>query len=176
MKGKITLSLAISLDGYIANEDGSYEWIAGQGDCSTDTENEFPFDAFLSGIDVVVMGGRSYRQGFAKDHSSKKVYVATNNVQEDIENIHFISGGIVSPALAEREAGKNVYLFGGGITVAPFIQANAIDEYFIGIIPVILGKGIPLFLGENPTIPLTLTGYSVRDGITELHYVKREGV
>lgn len=56
MKRKIILNLAISLDGYIASEDGGYDWIVGHGDNTLNTENKFDFDKFLEGIDIVVMG------------------------------------------------------------------------------------------------------------------------
>ena len=173
MKGKITLNLATSIDGFIADLDGGYAWIAGQGDKSLDTEKEFPFGDFVSSIDVVVMGHESYLQGFAKDYQAKTVYVATSKAYEDTENLKFIGGDIVTPVLAARDAGKNVYLFGGGITIAPFIQANVIDAYHIGIVPIILGKGRPLFLGNTPPVPLLLQDYCIRDGITELHYIKK---
>ena len=46
-----------------------------------------------------------------------------------------------------------------------FLKADIIDEYIIGIIPTILGKGRPLFLGNNPKIDLSLQYYTVEDGI-----------
>lgn len=176
MKGKITLNLAISLDGFIASEDGSYDWIAGHGDSSQDTEQDYPFEEFLQGIDVVVMGNTSYKQGFlneAPEYESKKIYVAAGEEQEDTDHLSFIRGDIVDIIVKERDEGKNIYLFGGGIVIDPFIKANVIDAYIIGIIPIILGKGRPLFLDNNPTIPLKLEKYSIRDGIPVLHYVKR---
>lgn len=55
-----------------------------------------------------------------------------------------------------------------------FIKENAIDEYIVGIIPVLLGRGRPLFLGNNPTVPLRVSRYTVRDGIAVFYYTKRE--
>lgn len=62
---------------------------------------------------------------------------------------------------------------GGGGLVDPFIKADLVDEYIIGIIPIILGKGRPLFLRDNPTINLTLKDYSVSEGITVLKYTRQ---
>lgn len=56
MSKKIILNLAISIDGYIASEDGGFEWIVGDGDKSLDTEKKWDFNGFLDTIDVVVMG------------------------------------------------------------------------------------------------------------------------
>lgn len=176
MKGRIILNLAVSLDGFIADEEGGYDWIAGQGDAALDTENQIAFADFLKGIDVVVMGKKSYQQGqdsYVKDYVGKRVYVATHETRRDEGNISFISGDIVETVLKERDAGRNVYLFGGGILIDPFEKADLIDEYIIGIVPVLLGKGRPLFLGNNPRIPLRLEDYSLQDGIFTLRYGKR---
>ena len=47
MSRKIVLNLAISLDGYIASEDGSFEWIVGDGSDKLDTKNKYDFSKFL---------------------------------------------------------------------------------------------------------------------------------
>ena len=39
MNGKIILNLAVSLDGYIADKDGGYDWIVGDGNSTLNTEN-----------------------------------------------------------------------------------------------------------------------------------------
>ncbi|ABX41740.1 dihydrofolate reductase family protein [Lachnoclostridium phytofermentans] len=173
MSGKIIMNLAISIDGYIADENGGYDWIVGQGDTSIDTAEKSDFMEFLAGVDIVVMGKKCYDQGFAKEYPTKTVYVATNEVKDDEGNIHFISGDIVSKFQNEKNSGKNIYLFGGGGLIDHFVKANAIDEYIVGIIPTILGKGRPLFLGNNPTIQLHLDKYTVSDGVTVLHYSRR---
>lgn len=54
-----------------------------------------------------------------------------------------------------------------------FVKADIIDEYIIGIIPIILGKGRKLFLENNPKIDLNLQEYSVEDGIIVMKYSKR---
>lgn len=176
MQGKIILNLAISLDGYIAGDDGGFDWIAGQGDNSLDTDREHSFPDFRNAVDVVVMGSKSYEQGkdsYVRDYHDKRVYVATSEAREADGNITFLGDDLVGTILRERDAGNTVYLFGGGILIDSFIKANVIDEYIIGIVPVLLGRGRPLLLGNNPTIPLHLDSYSVRDGIVTVQYTKR---
>ena len=95
MSRKIILNLAISIDGYISEEDGSYDWIVGDGNTSLNTEKRQDFNKFLDGIDIVVMGKRCYDQEFHKDFLNKKVYVATSEDLEDYENIRFINKDIV---------------------------------------------------------------------------------
>ena len=173
MAGKIMLTLAMSIDGYIADEDGAYSWIAGQGDDRLDTDKEDRFASFMQGIDTVVMGSRCYREGFARDFGDKEIFVATHAEQKDHDNITFISGDIVERICRERDKGKNIYLFGGGILIDPFIKADVIEEYHIGIVPIILGKGRPLFLGNHPMLPLHVESYSLKDGIFVILYTKR---
>lgn len=173
MSGKIILNLATSLDGYIADENGGYEWIVGDGNSTLNTENKSDFPKFLEGIDVVVMGRKCYDQGMHKDYKEKEVYIATSNHMEDYENYHFINGDICKTITDLKNQGKNVYLFGGGVVIDAFVKANIIDEYIIGIIPTILGKGRKLFLENNPKIDLTLQEYSVEAGVVVMKYSTR---
>lgn len=55
-----------------------------------------------------------------------------------------------------------------------FLREDIIDEYIIGIIPVILGKGRPLFLHGTPQIALRLHDYFFEDGIAILRYTKKK--
>ena len=94
--------------------------------------------------------------------------------EEDFENYHFINGDIVKEIEKLKNKGKNIYLFGGGILIDSFAKADVIDEYVIGIIPTILGKGIKLFYDNNPKIDLNLEYYAVEDGIVIMKYSKRK--
>ncbi|MTN81910.1 dihydrofolate reductase [Turicibacter sanguinis] len=143
MSGKIVLNLAISLDGYIADENGGFEWIVGDGNSALNTDLKWDYKKFLEEIDIVVMGKNCYNQGFHKDFKDKPIYVATSQDITDYDYYHFL-------------------------------KADIIDEYIIGIIPTILGKGRPLFLGNNPKIDLSLQYYTVEDGIVIMKYSKRE--
>lgn len=175
MKRKIILNLAMSVDGFIASEDGGFDWITGDGHNKLDTHKKWDFNEFLDNVDVIVMGSKCYEQNLHKAYPNKKIYVATSKSLKDHDNIQFINGDICKAIEEERqEKGKNIYLFGGGITIDSFIKADMIDEYIIGIIPTILGKGRPLFLGDNPKIDLHLDEYVIDKGITILKYVKRE--
>lgn len=174
MKRKLILSLAMSLDGYIAASDDSYDWIVGDGDTTLDTPNKWDFQEFMEGIDTVIMGKRCYDLHMHQDFAEKKVYVATSSPQEDYDNIHFVNKDIVSVIAMEKEMpGKNLFLFGGGLLAHDFIRSNAIDEYIIGIIPTILGNGIPFFHPNDTRLDLHLKEYSFDSGIAVLHYVRR---
>ena len=174
MDGKIILNLAISLDGYIADENGGFDWIIGDGNNTLNTDEKWDYDKFLEDIDVVVMGKNCYDQGFHKDFVGKNVYIATSKEIENYENYHFINGDIVKIVKKLKNEVKNIFLFGGGIVIDHFVKADVIDEYVIGIIPTILGKGRKLFLENNPKIDLELQYYSVDSGVVVMKYSKRK--
>lgn len=173
MSGKIILNLAISLDGYIADENGGYDWIVGDGNSTLNTENKWDYNKFLAEIDVVVMGRNCYDQNMHKDFQGKEVYIASSEKIDNYENYHFISGNICEIISKLKNEGKSIFLFGGGGLVDNFVKADIIDEYVIGIIPTILGKGRKLFFENNPKIDLTLEYYSVEDGVIVMKYSKR---
>ena len=174
MQGKIILNLAMSIDGYIADEEGDFDWIVGDGNEKLNTKEKFDFEKFMGDIDIVVMGRNCCDKYFHEDYPEKQVYIATSEELEDYDNYHFIKDDIVSIITKLKDEGKNIYLFGGGITIYPFIKVDVIDEYIIGIIPTILGKGRKLFLENNPKIDLSLESYVVDGGITILKYTKRK--
>lgn len=178
MSRKIIFNLAMSIDGYISDEDGGFDWIVGEDNNSLDTKGQFEFNKFLEICDTIVMGRKSYedipRETF-DEFSDKKIYLVTNkklNINKD--NVEIINGDIVGKILnLKKEEGKNIWIFGGAILADTFIKSDVIDEYIIGIIPCILGKGRKLFLENNPTINLHLKNYSFSGGIAVLTYTKR---
>lgn len=174
MKRKIILNLAMSLDGYIATEEGKYEWIQGDGNVHLDTEEKFNFEAFLDTIDTMIMGRKSYEDCDIQPFRNKEIFIATSKKEKDFDNVRFISGDIVKFLQEEQtKDGKDIYLFGGGELIDQFIKADIIDEYIVAIIPTILGKGRKLFLENNPMILLQLESYRVEEGIVVLQYLKR---
>jgi len=173
MKGKIVLNLAISLDGFIATEDGRYDWISGHGDHTLDTAQKYDFNKFLEETDLILMGRKCYEQRMHKEFPDKKILVATTNLPECDEQVSFITGNIVEQICAERDRGKTVYLFGGGHLVHDFLAADVIDEYIIGIIPVILGSGRKLFTEPVQRIRLNMKQYIIQDGTAILYYSRK---
>jgi dihydrofolate reductase len=170
MEKKIVCTLAMSLDGYIADESGGYDWIKGDGNPTNDTSKKWDFLTFKKEVDVVVMGRNCYDLGMHKDFSDKEVIVLTSrNILED--DITVLSGDIGSK-LIEIKKTKQVYIFGGGKIVSQLKEI--IDEYAIGIIPVILGNGIPLFHPDENRVKLNLKEIMCEDGIVVLTYTRKE--
>lgn len=171
---KIILNLAMSLDGYIVDENYSYDWITGDGDHSLDTLNQFDFKGFLDSIDTVVMGRKSYDDIGVEDYKNKQVIVATSRPLNNYNQVKFVSTGIVEYVLELRKAqGKDIWIFGGAGLADYFLKADVINEFIIGIVPLILGNGTKLFNDKIPTVPLHLEEYTVQEGLVIMRYTRR---
>ena len=178
---QVITTLAMSLDGYIADPAGGYGWISGDGDHSLDTPEKWDFARFLDGIDLVVMGRGCFDQGQHKDFADKRVWVATNHPPQGDEqpNLHFVSGDL--PALLRQEShmpGKDIYIYGGGVLLQQLAAANVIDRYIIGIVPALLHNGRRLFPGDAPAAAphtrLKLEKVIREEGIVILDYRRGE--
>jgi len=163
----------MSLDGFIADVEGKYEWIKGDGSNACDTKEAFTFDTFLEHVDTIVMGRKAFEVCDPNMFKNQHIIVATSGVRNDVDHICFIAEDPVKhikKLLGGK--GKDIWIFGGGILADAFIKADMIDEYIIGVIPVILGEGIPLFLGAHNPRLLQLKHYYMQEGIAILRYVR----
>ena len=89
-------------------------------------------------------------------------------------NVEFFCGGLAEKvAEQKRRAQGGIWLFGGGQVASALLRAGLVDEAVIGVLPIILGAGRRLFVGEMPTRLLHLQECTVTDGIAMLHYTNR---
>lgn len=178
-KRRLTLNLAISLDGYTCDPEVGFDWITGDGDTSNDTHTQFNFQGYLEDLDTIIVGKKAYDdapKGSLEAYKSHKIYAVSHSSITGISNnIEVIQGNLLAQLEVIRSnTGKNIWLYGGITLAVHFIKANIVDEYIIGIIPSILGVGVKLFQDNNPTIKLQLTETTVQEGIVILRYTKRE--
>lgn len=77
-------------------------------------------------------------------------------------------------AFAKRlraEAGKDIWMMGGGGLIASFLDEGEIDEFIIHLIPIFIGEGIPLIQPRHRLVPLALlSSRRYSDGVVRLHY------
>jgi len=168
---KIIFSAAMSLDGFIADQQDGYDWIVGDGHHDLDTIDHWDYPAFLSTIDTVLMGRRCYELGLHKDFALQKVIVASSQAISDT-SVQCTTDAVKTLKRLKQEEGKDVFVFGGASLTQSLIKADVIDNYIIGIVPVILGKGIRLF-SESDMVKLHLVKQTLEEGIVILHYEKR---
>jgi len=106
---KIKLFIACSLDGYIAKEDGSVNWLPENTDSG--------YDQFYSSIDTVLMGQKTYEQilTFGKyPYKDKISYVFSRNPnQKKDENVEFTSEVEEFTKKLVSSSGKDIWLVGG---------------------------------------------------------------
>ena len=164
---KIKLFIACSLDGYIAKEDGSVNWLP-------QTENS-GIDHFYKSIDTVLMGNTTYEQilTFEKyPYKDKISYVFTRNPDQKKkdENVEFTSEVEEFTKKLILSSGKDIWLVGGGDIISTFLNLKFVDELILSVIPVMLGKGIPLFKNITEERKLELIKTTEYAELVELSY------
>lgn len=175
---KIILNLAVTLDGFIEGPNGEIDW------CIMD--EEMNFDAFIESIDTIFYGRVSYEAwgNFQPDknagpadklmwqgiHSKNKFVFSSRDRTDD--KATFISCDIAGKvAEIKKQAGKDIWLYGGASLIKTFINLGLIDIYKVSVHPVALGRGKPLFEDLKERIALKLTQTRVfRSGVVELTY------
>lgn len=174
---KVTLFIAMSLDGYIADAQGKVDWIEGQGD---DTENIDSYSEFVKDVDTVVMGWNTYNQivtELSPDewiYDELTTYVITHRECISSEKMNFIDTDPVELVKRLRiENGKGIWICGGANVIHQLVNKDMIDCYYITVIPTLLGTGIRLFEDSKKEMKLKLLKTQCYDGMTDLIYVRR---
>jgi len=153
-KRKIILYSALSLDGFIARKDGTYDWLHDTD--YAEGKEDYGYDQFLDGIDTILMGFNTYEDItrhadiFPYDRPSNYVFTRKTKVPED-PNVTFINSDIVSFVhdLKRQENGKDIWLVGGGQINSVLSENNLIDELVLTYIPITLGDGIRILHGKE---------------------------
>ncbi|MEZ6047473.1 MAG: dihydrofolate reductase family protein, partial [Planctomycetaceae bacterium] len=158
---------AASLDGFIATEDHSLDWLMQLGD-----PEETSYPEFIAEVGALVMGARTYEwvlRNLSPPDATEIVtwpytqpsWVMTSKPLPEIPDadIRFASGDIreVHARMMEAAAGKNIWLVGGGDLVGQFHDQGLLDEVIVQITPVVLGTGQPLLPREIAFPPMELT-------------------
>ena len=158
-EGRVTLYVAVSLDGYVASPDGGVSWLEAF-EPSTDGEGPGRFEAFLVGVDCLVMGSRTYEQvlSFGEwPYGDRPTVVVTSRAlpraTDAVELVDPEEGdgdaGIVGLAADLRRRHGHVWLVGGARLARSFLRVDAVDELRLTVVPLLLGDGVPLFGGER---------------------------
>lgn len=170
---KIKLYIASSLDGKIASDDGSFQFL----DEYNSPAEDYGYNEFLDSVDITIMGNTTYQQirnfesGFP--YKSKRNYVFTRNTElKADENVTYISRDHLSfIQTLKKDNGKDIWLIGGGKINSFFLTNKLLDELILFIIPVLLGDGIPLFEKTDFFSKVQLTGTKTyNNGVIELKY------
>jgi dihydrofolate reductase len=140
--------IATSIDGYIAREDGNIDWL---NEIPNPDQSDYGFFDFMKRIDGVIMGRKTFEivQGFDMWIYTKPVFVISNTLNsltgKYAERAEIIKGGLQEIIDSLNKRGLHSFYVDGGKTIQGFLEADLIDEMIITRIPILLGKGIPLF-------------------------------
>lgn len=172
---------ASSLDGFIATEDDSIEWLFPLGDL-----NATSYPAFISQVGALAMGSSTY--GWMLRHAqavtaetgspwpyTQPTWVFSSRALPVVPgaNLHFVQGDVrqVHAEMRMGAGSKNIWIVGGGDLAGQFYDVGLLDELIVQVGSVTLGKGKPLFPRRHTTPPLTLTSVrQVGTGFAELRY------
>ena len=175
---KIKLFIAATIDGYIAREDGSLDWLT---EFPNPDQLDYGYSSLLEEVDVLVMGRKTYEEvlgfGIAWPYSNMKSFVVTSqqNYRVKTDNT-FVLDELNERSIEQLKSSgkKHTWLVGGGKLISEFINLHAIDEIILSIIPILLGKGIRLFPGETREMAFDLVKTeSFETGIVNLTYYKK---
>ncbi len=172
MKPKCSVYVGCSLDGFIARKDGGIDWLEFESpterssnerstddsgaDSGTDDSSyeDYGFAEFIESVDLLLMGRHTFELLLTFDewiYGDTHLTVLSSTlgleaIPARMEGRVSITSGDPAEILEElAEKGVQHVYVDGGITVQAFIAAGLIDEITIGIIPVLIGEGIPLF-------------------------------
>ena len=172
---KVVLFIAATLDGYIATEDDSLEWlfhVEGEGDNG--------ISEFYDTVDTVIMGKRTYDWLLDQEieefpYKDSDSYVYTTSDMPDNEDVKFVNGKVseLVHELKEKK-GKKIWIVGGGQVIHEDLEQGLIDEITVTVAPVILGKGIPLFEKGDYQYDLEFKGSREFNQFVELNYAVKK--
>ena len=146
-----TVYIATSLDGYIAREDGTIDWLM---ELPNPDNSDYSFSVFMERIDGIIMGRKSFDTvaTFQEWPYPKPVFVLSNSLEElpggFSGKAEIVRGELKSIIELLKGKGINNLYIDGGKTIQSFLKEDLIDEMIITRIPILLGSGIPLF-GKN---------------------------
>jgi dihydrofolate reductase len=172
---------AASLDGFIATEDDSLDWLFPLGNV-----NDTSYPGFIAEVGALAMGSSTYEwmlrnaQTVSAETGSPWPYAQPTWVfsTRDLPRVpgadlHFVRGNVRPVHAAMRSAAgmKNVWIVGGGDLAGQFHDAGLLDELIVQVGSVTLGRGKPLFPRRLTHPPLTLVSVrQVGTGFAELRY------
>lgn len=169
MPRRLRYQVAASLDGFIADPNGGYDWIV--ADPAVD------FTALYAQFDTAVMGRKTFEMSTATGGSGEipgmQVIVFSRTLPAATRKGVTITSADPAETIAalKNQPGRDIWLFGGGEMFRSLLDAGIVDNVEVAVMPVMLGSGIPL-MPAGARAKLTLADQKVLpdSGIVVLAY------
>jgi len=174
---KTSVYIAASLDGFIARENGALDWLPGSSGTGADTE-DYGYHTFMDSVDTVILGRRTYEMLMvmgAWPYGERRVIILSTtlgNLPDSLPQTAELRDADPTELYDElKNAGAQHCYVDGGRTIRGFLDAGLVDELIITRVPILIGKGIPLFGPIAHDIKLThLKTLAFRSGLVQSHY------
>ncbi|MDH4120345.1 MAG: dihydrofolate reductase family protein [Deltaproteobacteria bacterium] len=148
---KASVFIAVSVDGFIAREDGGLDWLDQANEANPPGE-DCGYGAFMRTIDTLVMGRLTFetvRDFRPWPYEGKRVVVLATkpvSIPPELSSSVFTLAGTPAEILSTLggQGAKHVYV-DGGETIRRFLWAGLVGRMILTRIPVLLGRGRPLF-------------------------------
>ncbi|RSL17059.1 dihydrofolate reductase [Edaphobacter aggregans] len=145
----VVLGLGISLDGYIARPNGAVDFLI--------RPKDYSMAPFFAPVDTYVLGRKSLDAALKMTGGSLSAFTMPTYVFSrskppgERDGLVFVNeppAGFIRKL--RKRPGKDIWLMGGGELARDFLKADLVDRLYLGIVPVLLGEGIPLFPSGFP--------------------------
>ena len=169
MPKRLRYQVAASLDGFIADPNGGYDWIVG--------DSRIDFKALYREFDTAVMGRKTYDLAASQgvDPSMPGIEVIAFSRTLAPKRSPGVRVTDEDPVAVVRDLktkpGRDIWLFGGGQLFRALLDAGLVDTVEIAVMPVLLGSGIPV-LPAGAIARLALVDHKIlaNSGIAVLAY------
>jgi dihydrofolate reductase len=147
----------MSLDGYIAGPKGETDWIV--------MDPEIDFKSFMGSFDTLLIGRKTFEAARKQHKGGGGMPGMTSIVFSRTLKPKDCTGATLSEdpksTIAELKSkpGKDIWLFGGGELFGNLLGLGLVDRIEVGVIPILLGSGIPLLPETKKRARLKLTSH-----------------
>lgn len=166
----VVLGVAVSLDGYIARLNGAVDWLI--------NDPEIDLGVYGKRFDVIIAGRKTLdipeeQKGVASPWGKMDCYIFSRTrppgKRGGVEYVNRAASELIRQ-IRERP-GKDIWLMGGGELAREFLREDLVDRMDLGIMPVLLGEGIPLFPHGFPQRNFVLDEFQAyKSGIVRATY------
>lgn len=174
----ISVFVGTSLDGFMARQDGSFDFLPEGGG------EPHGFTEFWDSVDAMLIGRKTYETALAFPgpwgYGKKPVFVLSTNPLAIAPKGAVVERmqGEPKQVVAQLTTRKFTHIYlDGGNTIHQFIEAGLVDRVVVTRVPVLIGEGIPLFGPVSRDIRVThIATRSFKSGLVQSEYhLNRKG-